>query len=319
MSGDSIGYFDFFPLAASATHGAVPTWGIACIVESTVDALPVGTRVYGMVPMGLSFVAYPAGVTTREFRCSAPHRAKRDAVYNTYTLLDSDPLYAGAALENEMILYRPLFLTAFLLREVVLSDHAELVVMTSASSKTATCLATLLQGKPNRPKVVGLTSQRNLAFCQASGAFDALYTYDGFASALDLSPSYTVIDFACDDAVLRALQRPSLVRMSVIGSTHQGKFNSVLQGHGFDPALVRPTFFFAPKAAVAIIKRLGQAEFQKQVFTEFHRVLGALKVKVKAARTEAELLECYRGYVCGSIPADESWVGVFNGVGAALL
>jgi len=318
MSGESIGYFDFFPLASKA-HGAVPTWGIARIVESTVHKLPVGTRVYGLVPMGPGFVAYPAAVTSHEFRCAAPHRAKRDAVYNTYTLLDADPLYAGAALENEMILYRPLFLTAFLLRQVVLGDAAaSLVVITSASSKTAVCLATLLQSAPSRPKVVGLTSQRNLAFCQASGAFDALYTYDGFASALDLSASYTVVDFACDDGVLRALQRPSLLRMSVIGATHQGKLNSVLQGHGFDPALVRPTFFFAPKAAVAIIKRLGQDEFQKQVFTDFHRVLGALKVNVATARTAAELLEGYRGYVRGSIPAEQSWVAVFNGVAAAL-
>ena len=49
VAGDSIGYWQFFP--ASDGWGRIPVWGFGDVIDSHVEGLPAGERLYGYFPM----------------------------------------------------------------------------------------------------------------------------------------------------------------------------------------------------------------------------------------------------------------------------
>ena len=95
-----------------------------------------------------------------------------------YALTTADPAYE-ANRENLQVLYRPLFYTSFMLADQ-LDDNgyfgADVLVLSSASSKTAYGAAFLLRG--NGPEVVGLTSAGNVEFTESLGCYDRVVAYD---------------------------------------------------------------------------------------------------------------------------------------------
>ncbi|MFJ8966619.1 DUF2855 family protein [Lentzea sp. NPDC102401] len=230
--GDVIGYWNFFP-AGGHGQGVIPLWGFADVVESTVDALPTGTRVYGYLPMASHFVAR-AKLTSSGFVDTADHRADLPAVYNSYLVTSSDPAY-DASLEDLQVLYRPLFLTSFLLADQLVDNDfhgARTVVISSASSKTAFGTAQRLRGQGVR--VVGLTSPRNVEFTQSLGLYDTVLPY---GASVDVEPS-VYLDFSGSADVRSALHDrlgSALVKDISIGLTHQTASQDA-----------RSTFFFAP-------------------------------------------------------------------------
>ena len=230
--GDSIGYWRFFPTAAEG-RGVIPLWGFADVVDSTVDALPVGTRVYGYLPMA-SHLVVRARLTSAGFVDTSDHRAELPAVYNSYLVTTADPAY-DERLEDLQVLYRPLFLTSFLLADQLADDDfhgARTVVISSASSKTAFGTAQLLRGRGVR--LVGLTSPRNVEFTESLGLYDSVLPY---GADVDLEPS-VYLDFSGSSDVRSALYDrlgDRLVEDVSIGLTHQAA-----------PADARSEFFFAP-------------------------------------------------------------------------
>ncbi|MET9231792.1 DUF2855 family protein [Lentzea sp. NPDC003310] len=230
--GDLIGYWNFFP-AGGPGQGVIPVWGFADVVDSTVDALPAGTRVYGYLPMAGHFVAR-ARLTSSGFVDTADHRASLPAVYNSYLVTSADPAY-DEALEDLQVLYRPLFLTSFLLADQLVDSAfhgARTVVISSASSKTAFGTAQCLRDAGVR--VVGLTSPRNVDFTAGLGLYDTVLPY---GAAVDVEPS-VYLDFSGSAEVRSALHDrlgEALVKDISIGLTHQAPSQ--------DP---RSEFFFAP-------------------------------------------------------------------------
>ncbi len=230
--GDRIGYWNFFP-AGGPGQGVIPLWGFADVVDSTMDALPAGTRVYGYLPMA-SHLVVRARLTSAGFADASEHRTDLPAVYNSYLVTSNDPAY-DPELEDLQVLYRPLFLTSFLLADQLADNGfhgARTVVISSASSKTAFGTAQCLKGQDVR--LVGLTSPRNVEFTKSLDLYDTVLPYD---AAVDVEPS-VYLDFSGSPGVRSELHErlgDQLVKDISIGLTHQAASS--------DP---RSEFFFAP-------------------------------------------------------------------------
>ncbi|HEY2570472.1 MAG TPA: DUF2855 family protein, partial [Solirubrobacteraceae bacterium] len=144
MFGEAMSYWKFF--GADDGWGRMPVWGFAEVDESTAEQLEPGTRVYGYLPPSSELIVAPARVDTRGFLDASAHRAGLPAAYNGYVRVDADPIYEAGTEDLQMLL-RPLFFTSFLIDDFL--DDASLfgartVVLSSASSKTASGLAFLL-------------------------------------------------------------------------------------------------------------------------------------------------------------------------------
>jgi hypothetical protein len=238
--GESFRYWDFFPTQPG--WGLVPLWGFADIVASAVGGVPVGGRVYGYLPSASHLVVRPGRADARGFRDASPHRAQLPSPYNAYALTTGDMAYQ-ADQEDLLVLYRPLFFTSFMLADRLQDNGlfgAEVLALSSASSKTAYGTAFLLRGKA--PQVIGLTSAANVAFVESLGCYDRVLPYD----AVDqLSPAVPTayLDFAGSTDVLARIRRhldTRLVYEAIVGVTSQEQSAAqALSGP-------RTTVFFAP-------------------------------------------------------------------------
>jgi hypothetical protein len=178
-------YWEFFPPARHGLDdewGVVPLWGFADVVESTVDGLAEGDRLYGYYPSAGHLVVRPGRADARGFRDASEHRAALPGTYNGYVKTTGDPAYEPDQ-EDLLILYRPLYYTSFMLADQVADNDfygAEAVVLSSASSKTSYGTAFLLHGQG--PRVVGLTSPGNVDFTRGLGCYDEVISYADLAS-----------------------------------------------------------------------------------------------------------------------------------------
>jgi len=237
--GKSFRYWDFFPTEPG--WGLVPLWGFAEVVASRVDGLATDGRVYGYLPPASHLVVRPDRVDARGFREASPHRVSLPSPYNAYALTTGDPAYEPDR-EDLQILYRPLFFTSFMLADQLQDtgySGAEVLALSSASSKTAYGTAFLLRG--GGPEVVGLTSPGNVAFTESLGCYDRVLPYDAVGDLAAVPTAH--LDFA-GSADLRTRLREHLgdrlVREVIVGVTHQEKAGAdALAGP-------RTSVFFAP-------------------------------------------------------------------------
>ena len=253
--GNAMNYWRFFPVldaggAEAPGWGCIPVWGFGTVEASCHPDVPVGERLYGYFPMASHVDLTPARITPLSFSDSAPHRAELHAVYNQYTRCNTDPFHA-AATEDVQALLRPLFTTSWLIDDFF-ADNAYFGAMTpggpkptmllsSASSKTAYGTA-FQMAQRGGIEVVGLTSVRNVAFCESLGCYDRVLSYDQIEQiSADVPCAY--IDFAGNAAFRKALHAhcTALVYSSSIGGTHVDEL-----GGGRDLAGPRPVLFFAP-------------------------------------------------------------------------
>jgi hypothetical protein len=242
VAGDMMGYWSFFP--AEPGWGRIPVWGFADVIRSAHAGVAEGERIFGYLPMSTHLVLEPGNIGPGGFVDASPHRAALPAVYNQYSRVAADPGY-GAEHEDEQMLFRPLFMTAFLLDDFLAESGffgARAVILSSASSKTAFGLAFLLHRRA-RCEVVGLTSPGNVPFVESLGCYDRVVTYDHIDSlASDLPVAF--VDMAGNGAVTAALHRRFGERMkhsSVVGLTHWERREPPSDLPG-----APPTFFFAP-------------------------------------------------------------------------
>ena len=265
--GDAMNYWQFFP-ASSAGWGRVPVWGFATVDESMHDEIEVGERFYGYYPMATELVVAPERVREDGFTDSSSHREGLSIVYNRYTRISSDPAYR-ADYENQQMLFKPLFLTSFLIDDQLDELHfygAEQVILSSASSKTAMALAWLLRKRSIR--VVALTSPASRAFVRNSQAYNDVVLYDDIAGSLEEIPS-VFVDFAGAPETVRAVHERlgDLLKASII----VGATNWQASGAGKKAApLPGPerSFFFAPDQGEKRSQEWGPAEFSRRVSTE---------------------------------------------------
>ena len=242
--GESFHYWDFFPPG----DGWAPAgdW-CPCGVSPTSwpPPRPTSRSAAGSTvtcPRPATWWCGPSRAGARGFRDASPHRAPLPSPYNAYALTTGDAAYRGDR-EDLLILYRPLFFTSFMLADN-LEDHdwfgADVLALSSASSKTAYGTAFLLQGKG--PQLVGLTSPGNVAFTESLGCYDRVLPYE---ATDQLSPAVATayLDFA-GSADVRARIRDHLgarlVHEVVVGVTHQDQAGARALGGP------RTSVFFAP-------------------------------------------------------------------------
>ncbi len=258
--GDGFRYWDFFP-AAGPGAGRVPLWGFADVAASRADGVEAGQRVYGFLPPAGHLLVRPERAGAHGFRDGSPHRAALPAAYNAYALAPTDrapdPAAAEPGGEDLQVLFRPLFTTSFLLADQLAEQEADVVVLSSASSKTASGTAFLLRG--GGAEVVGLTSPRNAEATRALGCYDRVLTYDD-VPALAAAPT-AYVDLAGSTPLRRALHEhlgEALVLDLAVGLTHRDAGTP-----GAVPG-VRPTVFFAPDRLVARSAEWGRAEYERR-------------------------------------------------------
>ena len=262
--GDAMAYWQFFP--ARAGFGRVPVWGFADVVRSSHDAIRESERVYGYFPMSTHLAVQADRVSETGFVDAAPHRAKLPPVYNQYTRLG--PAHRRE-LEDAQMLFRPLFVTSFLIDDL-LADRAffgaRQIVLSSASSKTSLSLAYLLSRRaPPRCEVVGLTSPAHRDFAARTGCYDRVVAY-GEAASLAREPA-VYVDMAGNAEVLGAVHRhfaSELKYSCLVGATHWEARGGAGLGGGALPG-PKPELFFAPDRIRARVHEWSAAGFDARV------------------------------------------------------
>jgi hypothetical protein len=241
--GSAMSYWDFFP--AENGWGRIPVWGFAEVASAGDTELEEGTRVFGYLPPSTHMVVSPERIDPRGFVDASPHRASLPSAYNSYALVDADPIYDSAH-EAEQMLLGPLYFTSFLLDDHLAEERlfgARTAVLSSASSKTASSAAFLLSQRDG-VAVVGLTSPGRVGFVEGLGVYDRVVPY-GEISSLPADPA-VYVDMSGDAGVRASVHDRygnSLRHSTVIGATHREE----LAGDDREP-LPGPstTFFFAP-------------------------------------------------------------------------
>lgn len=307
VAGDMLSYWSFFP--AEPGWGRIPVWGFADVARSRHQGIGEGARVFGYLPMSTHVVVQPDAVSRGGFVDAAPHRAGLPVVYNQYSLAAGDPGYAAAG-EDQQMLFRPLFVTAFLLDDFVADNGffgARTVILSSASSKTALGLAFLLSGRAGACEVVGLTSPRNAGFVAGLGCYDRVVTYDQIGS-LPRGP-VVFVDMAGDGPMVRALHHhfgDDMKHSCVVGVTHweqRGQPGEELPG-------AQPTFFFAPTQLQKRTQDWGADGFQQRYAAAWRRFLAFAKDKIRIVRGHGpEAVErVYLQMVDGRVTPDEGHI-----------
>jgi Protein of unknown function (DUF2855) len=291
VAGDMLSYWSFFP--AEEGWGRIPVWGFADVLHSRQEGVAEGERVFGYLPMSTHLVVQPGRVSRAGFLDVSPHRAALPAVYNQYTRTANDPGYDPAR-EDEQMLFRPLFMTAFLLDDSIADNGffgARTVVLSSASSKTAFGLAFLLHRRSGCD-VVGLTSAGNVPFVESLGCYDRILTYDRIGTLAADVPA-VFVDMAGNGTVASAVHRhfgANLKHSAIVGATHweRGERDADLPG-------AQPAFFFAPTQLEKRTKEWGPDGLQKRYASAWGDFLAMAKshVRVEHGRGQADVERVY--------------------------
>jgi hypothetical protein len=267
--GVAMSYWDFFPAAQG--WGRMPVWGFAEVSSSRADGLAQGTRLYGYLPPSSELLVEPTRTGPQGFVDGAAHRGALPAAYNGYVNTANDPIYDPDT-EDEQMLLRPLFFTSWLIDDFLRDSDmfgAGTVVLSSASSKTASALAYLLS-RGEAVDVIGLTSTRSAEFTRGLGVYDHVITYDELDSLPDDRAVY--VDMAGNGEVRSAVHRhfaAELAHSAVVGATHHDSMGAVpdeLPGP-------RPTFFFAPDRVAKRRTEWGGAGLEQRIAASWHPYL----------------------------------------------
>ncbi|GLB42293.1 putative protein of unknown function (DUF2855) [Lyophyllum shimeji] len=193
-------YFDFnaAPEAGPVsprTHALFPVWGFGTVVKSTHPKIKEGERVYGyFAPTRyLLLPVSPADINKHAFYVPRPHLPPDRRPYNQILRCAADPQYSPDPVFKDLtMLYRPLFWTSFWCEDWLFSSNyrngASTILISSASSKTAFCLAYLIKKRiacgdlSQDTCIVGLTSKGNVEFTKGLGHYDEVLEYGSFTS-----------------------------------------------------------------------------------------------------------------------------------------
>jgi NADPH:quinone reductase-like Zn-dependent oxidoreductase len=306
MFGEAMSYWDFFP--AEPGFGRLPVWGFAQVVRSRHAELAEGTRVYGYLPASTHLLVTPARVQAHGFIDAAQHRAALPGAYNAYIDVRADASYQREH-EDEQMLLRPLFFTSFLLDDFLADSgllDVQAVVVSSASSKTASALAFLLALRGDA-EVIGLTSQRSAQFVRSLETYDRVVTYEQ-AGSLAVEPA-VYVDIAGDASVREAVHRryaAKLKHSAVVGATHHDSMGEVpdsLPGP-------RPAFFFAPDRVAKRTRDWGREGLEERVAEAWHPYVEwtGRWLQVRHGRGPQALQSAYLELLDGSIDPAQAHV-----------
>ncbi len=273
--GEAMNYWGFYP--AEDGWGRIPVWGFASAIESRCPGVAVGDRYYGFLPMSNEVVLQPQKIRSARFIDGAEHRAALHEVYNSYSRCSADPFHDARTEDAEAIL-RPLFTTSWLIDDFMAdngffgatANGAGLVILSSASSKTACATAYHLARRPGI-ELVGLTSHANIEFCRSLGCYHRVSTYDSL-DEVDANAACVYIDFAGNAALRRTIHArfTNLRYSSSIGGTHVDQL-----GGARDLPGPRPVLFFAPAQIKKRSAEWGPDAFQQRLLNSWSEFVAA--------------------------------------------
>ncbi|MBT8067274.1 MAG: DUF2855 family protein [Gammaproteobacteria bacterium] len=246
-TGDQLGYWQFFPPTdvEGDGWGMMPVWGFAEVVESNVDEVPVGDRLFGYFPPASHLNLTPMHIGPLRFVDGAEHRAQLPQGYNTYYRVKAEPGYDPANDDLRMLLW-PLHITSFFLWDFLQDADwfgAAQVIIVSASSKTSIGLAYALDDDTKAPPAVAVTSARNLDFVKSLGLYAQSVSYDALMD-IDATIPAVIVDMSGNGEVLGKLHThlgDNMQRCINVGLTH---WDEGLSAEGINKE--RSEFFFAP-------------------------------------------------------------------------
>ncbi len=281
-AGDMIGYWKFFP--ADTGWGKVPVWGMADVVESRCEGVPVGERLWGFFPMATETVLTPGSVKPETFMDQTLHRRDLPALYNQYRRTSGEPDEMKHR-EVERCLLSPLFGTSFCLYDYLVDNDmfgAEQVLVGSVSSKTGFGLAQLIKSRgPDTIRVVGLTSPGHVGFVSALGCCDAIIAY-GSEADVDASKKSAYVDMSGNSALTATLHthlRENMVVSCMVGATHWDKRGAVGPLPG-----ATPTFFFAPAHIAKRNQDWGPGVFAEKANAASFELAGMVSGQIRVER-----------------------------------
>jgi hypothetical protein len=310
-AGDMVGYWQFFPALGEDTEGwgVIPVWGFAEIVQSNVDGLPVGEKIFGYFPPANTLTMKPAKIGDANFFDGAEHRSALPPGYNNYRRVNAEPGY-DAANDNERMLLWPLFITSFCLWDALQVNNwyeAQQVIVISASSKTSIGMAYALHEDSSAPPVVGMTSARNLDLVSSLGLYDTSLTYDDIGK-IDASVPAVIVDMSGNSEVLGKLHKHLGDNMKFcvnVGITHWDA-----AGENPDIITERSEFFFAPSHIQMRIKDWGSQGFDEKTAAFIAETVAKSRswLKLKTLPGLSGLESVYPDVCAGKIAPDEGLI-----------
>ena len=272
--GEMLSYWDFFPAQPQGPDdttgwGRVPVWGFATVVESRSDDVEVGERLFGYLPMSPELVITVGKANPHSVNDVSEHRAHLHNAYNSLRRCSTDPIYAEASEDLQMMLY-PLFFTSFVIDDFLadnLDFGAEQIVISSASSKTSLGAAFLF--KARGITTVGMTSEANRSFTEGLGLYDQVVTYDEIEQLNHVPSIY--VDVAGNTKVLAGVHQrlaEVLAHSMTVGDTHWEEESSVPPSGLPGP---KPAFLFAPTQIAKRTQDWGTEELNARVADAWFR------------------------------------------------
>lgn len=265
VAGEMLKYWEFFPAADNANNdwGIIPVWGFATVTESLCDDINAGERLFGYFPPADEITLKPVNVSAGTLFDGAAHRAALPPGYNVYRRLSGEPNYDPSFDQERMLLF-PLYVTAFCLHDMLKSNdwfNSQQVIIGSASSKTSIGLAYAIEEDSSSPKLVGLTSQRNLAAVTKLGIYDEVISYDQLTH-IDASQASVIVDMSANGEMLGRLHThlgDNMKFCSNVGMTHWE--DSAPNG---GVIAERSKMFFAPSHIQQRMQDWGPQEFEQK-------------------------------------------------------
>lgn len=147
--------------------------GIAQVSESHLDNVEVGTKFRAMLPIGESVSFRSAWVDEEDNNNLIVDRPTTNPVYNVFVKLSQNEVTDDERYEDLALACSPGIVTGFGLNYRLRNQNfygADVVVVTSASSKVAFALALYLRqnndlSAEGMTKIFGYTSESNKEFC----------------------------------------------------------------------------------------------------------------------------------------------------------
>lgn len=268
--GDMLSYWKFFPALGddAIEEGVIPVWGFADVVKSNVSEIPEGDRLFGYFPPASFLKIIPKGITDRRLIDGSEHRAQLPIFYNMYQRVNAESEYSKATDDARMLL-SPLHMTAFCLWDLLKEKNwydAQQVIILSASSKTSIGLAYALNIDSSAPKVIGMTSPRNIDSVMNLNLYDDIHSYEEITEIVKDVPT-VIVDMSGNKEVLTALfnylgdQRKYCINVGITHWKHAGPGDDILKE--------RSEFFFAPTQLQKLLKEWGPKVFAEKSSTFF--------------------------------------------------
>lgn len=307
MLGDQLKYWNFFP--APDGLGSIPVWGFGEVLRSRNPAISEGELFFGYLPMATHAVLTPVKVGERGFVEGSAHRQELPPVYNSYARVTNDPAFAGRQGDYQALV-RPVYMLSFLVDDYLAENEffgARVVLLTSASSKTAIGLAHLLHLR-KQIEVIGLTSTGNKAFVESLGCYHRVVAYDDL-SPLDAKLPAAMVDMA-GNAKLRAaihnLFRDNLKCSCLVGFTH----HEDREHDGESLPGAKPQWFFAPDQIRKRAKDWGPGGVEKRFSAAWASVAGLLErsLKIVHGNGKTAVQAVYRETLAGKAKPNEGHI-----------